>query len=504
MFVALVGLAGLAALFWLGGIEMSEGAKSERALAVARAAQRSFKILGMHRPIQSFTYNSGTGSQTMQVQMWLTQDQNGTKTYPIDNSAISPSPSTLATYSLPVMPFSQTSLPTGGGGTPAPNALLGQYSQGFCIDPIGMCANFEDATPFPSFDPTGAWIGPWQSQNVGLPTVNGTAAPNLTQYTYLTGSSSPAVSGSPPSYPCLPCLSRVNLRAYPTAGLGTPGIAAYTAGQAELVFRSQDDLLLNAPEGDNPPTQLFSGPAATPNRRQFQGDYSWLATVVPSFRSFQTVYNASASPPTATITAQGDTNAVIVSIVVFYKRIPAMNVNGPFNFAGAPPSERMVAVAGTVNGTQLSSTATYPTGTAGGDIQLTLGTPSASLTDPAAQQAYLNVKPGQWIMLSQGPQFANATYPYGSPNYPNPIPNTASCTPFWYRWYKVVGAGPVQLNTAASPASYYRNVTLSGPDWNPGTQANPIATYASIFDGVVAVYEKEMELEQSGAPGAPN
>ena len=55
MFVALVGLSGLAALFWLGGIEMSEGAKLDRAMGVARAAQRSLKLLGMLRPIQTYT-----------------------------------------------------------------------------------------------------------------------------------------------------------------------------------------------------------------------------------------------------------------------------------------------------------------------------------------------------------------------------------------------------------------------------------------------------------------
>ena len=112
-------------------------------------------------------------------------------------------------------------------------------------------------------------------------------------------------------------------------------------------------------------------------------------------------------------------------------------------------------------------------------------------------------------MLSQAPQSINLTYAQGGANTGN-VPNTATCTPFWYRWYKVTGSGPVQLNSATSPPSYYRNVTLSGPDWNPGQSPSgtppgtPIPTYASIFDGVVAVYEKEMELEQSGAPWAPN
>jgi hypothetical protein len=76
-------------------------------------------------------------------------------------------------------------------------------------------------------------------------------------------------------------------------------------------------------------------------------------------------------------------------------------------------------------------------------------------------------------------------------------------TTYWYRWYKVVATGPIQ----GVAGNYYRNVSLSGPDWNPNpnpTAATPPVTYASIFDGVVAVYEKEIELEQTGAPWSPN
>ena len=38
----------------------------------------------------------------------------------------------------------------------------------------------------------------------------------------------------------------------------------------------------------------------------------------------------------------------------------------------------------------------------------------------------------------------------------------------------------------------------------PRLESIATAAYASIFDGVVAVYEKEIELEASGAPLAPN
>ena len=89
MFVALVGLAGLAALFWVGGVEMGEGAKADRALSVARAAHRTFRILGMHRPVQTFTYTGGGAGvpQTIYAQTWWYPVPNTPGTYyPIDGS----------------------------------------------------------------------------------------------------------------------------------------------------------------------------------------------------------------------------------------------------------------------------------------------------------------------------------------------------------------------------------------------------------------------------------
>ncbi len=123
MFVALVGLSGLAALFWLGGIEMSEGAKLDRATSVARSAQRSLKIYGMVRPIQACS-----NTPTSLVQTWITPagatvDGSGT---PASGSPVQP-----------VMPFSGTSF----GGVAAPSVAYGYFSQGFAIDPLGVIAN---------------------------------------------------------------------------------------------------------------------------------------------------------------------------------------------------------------------------------------------------------------------------------------------------------------------------------------------------------------------------
>ena len=308
------------------------------------------------------------------------------------------------------------------------------------------------------------------------------------------------------------CLNRITLRAYPTATASTVGTSnyniyglGYTQAQAELIFRSQDDLLLNAPEGDNPPTQLFSPLAGNPNRRQFQGDYSWLATVVPSYRSFEVVTNTSGGSNTYTITPQGDTNAVIVSIVVFYKRIP-----NPL------PTQRHNSAVGTNagcggDGCRSSSgehwhvhlphrdrgrrhSVNLPA--RGGESQQCrrpagVPQPASGPVDHAEPDACYHWLDFGQFRAAAADQSADSGQQCGGQPRPSGTAGTRSSV-----------LGRCSSNSTSSPASYYRNVTLSGPDWNPGTQANPIATYASIFDGVVAVYEKEMELEQSGAPGA--
>ncbi len=271
----------------------------------------------------------------------------------------------------------------------------------------------------------------------------------------------------------IPCLSRITLQAFPqnstTQVYPQTGLISYTSGQADLVFRSADDLLLNAPNGDFPPTQFFSASG----RRQSQGDYSWLATVVRSNGTYQGF--TPTSPPGPTVYSPcGDANLVRVSIVVFYKRNPVIAIDPT---GAIPPSERMVFV----NLAPIApdgTTGPAPTGVAGGEVQLECTT-----------QSYLNLKAGQWIMLSQQPVLLN----------PGVTP-TAIYSNYWYRWYKVVATGPVQSNTVAGNTTYYRNVTLSGPDWTPSI----VQPYASIFEGVVAVYEKDIALEQSGAPWSPN
>ncbi len=130
------------------------------------------------------------------------------------------------------------------------------------------------------------------------------------------------------------------------------------------------------------------------------------------------------------------TGKMTVSVAVFYKRDLGTAGEG---YATATPA---VVLGG---------------GIGGGEFQLT------NFQDPNSKFKQ-GVKPGQWIMLAG----TNGTYNY-------------------FRWYRVA---------AADTFTGSQNVTLAGPDWN--TSLSPI--YAYLFEGIVAVYEKNMSLELASGP----
>lgn len=120
-----------------------------------------------------------------------------------------------------------------------------------------------------------------------------------------------------------------------------PGTATLLqAAPAETIFRLRDDLAVEQPnQGDRPAMQRWSvDNNGTPNNlnddvllaRQYVGDYSWLATVVP------TDNNALLGLQPAANLAGG---LYDVSVVVFYKRdiVPSVSTSG------SPGSERLIA-----------------------------------------------------------------------------------------------------------------------------------------------------------------
>src|SRR5262249_45751275 len=92
-------------------------------------------------------------------------------------------------------------------------------------------------------------------------------------------------------------------------------------------------------------------------------------------------------------------------------------------------------------------------------------------------------KPGQWLMLT-------GTTTSGGYNY--------------FSWYRVVAAGTVDKAppgvalASGANTNKVQSVTLAGPDWNiiPAS-GSPLTSYpyVSLFDGVIAVYEKDLRLE---------
>ena len=237
-----------------------------------------------------------------------------------------------------------------------------------------------------------------------------------------------------------PLMERITLRPsalnYPVVmnGPGDP-LLPMSLAQADHIFIAQDDLSIDRPDdGDLPPEQLFTIGTNGVGKRQSDGGFSWMATLVPEL---------------------GGDAQYTLSIVVFYQRDSQMNVD--------QVNERRLVLDMFLSG-----------GIGGGDIRLS--SPAQELLD--------DVKAGQWLMLSQ-----------------------ATPTEWRFRWYRILAAGDDPIPPGQDPhplvsnsTDWGRYLTLSGGDWtvNPASPTNPQSpTFATIVNGVVAVYEKSIQLETS-------
>jgi len=258
-------------------------------------------------------------------------------------------------------------------------------------------------------------------------------------------------SSYPPAFD--PRLRRVTLYNPDTAS------PIMNAAQAELLFRSDDDLSFELPLDRNaPPEQIFGANNA---RRQYEGTISWMATLVPQLN----ITNPSTSPG----------ELYQLSIIVFDRRDSSMAMNAQ--------NERVVSV-----------TAFHNAGLGGGDV--TLG---------AATSEELDLKPRQWLMLMATPH-AMVPGSGGTPNTPGVS---------LFRWYRVIDTEE-EPHPGSSVFSWEREVVLQGPDWPSRTPAvtpprdylddvdpdpsvvAPRPTRAVIVSNVVAVYERTIRLERSG------
>ena len=263
-----------------------------------------------------------------------------------------------------------------------------------------------------------------------------------------------------------------------------------TLDQAYQVFMARDDLVFDLPEDRTlAPRQKFDAANA---KRQFDGKYTWMATVSP--KGLMYLSGAMASAP--------QTDLATLSIIVMYRRDMSMAMHFADPGSEGPDPERLVYADFRWNPTNpnlpppATSTDLAPgAGIGGGSVWLkTIKHDRDGDGDPSNDLHWsqdLEVRKGDWLMLS-------------AKVLPN---NDATKAPVSvFRWYRVVSTDAIvpdpATNGPSSPNEFAREISLLGPDWTDviGAQmfanADPVAQ-ATLLNCVAAVYEKTIRLETS-------
>ncbi|MDZ4657705.1 MAG: hypothetical protein SH868_09035, partial [Bythopirellula sp.] len=231
-----------------------------------------------------------------------------------------------------------------------------------------------------------------------------------------------------------------------------PTNATMMDGQtAETSFRLRDDLAVEQPDaGDRPSVQRWS--VGTGNQllaRQYTGDYSWLATVVPT--------NKNALLGLASNNNIKD-EQYEVTTVVFYKRdiVPSAST------VGSPGSERLID-AEFINGSEL---AIYD---------------NVANNPDAVDLALDGIKPTFWIAVMGVNQITGA-------------PNDGT---FMMKWYKIQAMDDenTQIVTNGSTPANGQNgryMMVQGPDWPPSSYTN---LRVAILPGAIDAYTRVMQVD---------
>ena len=216
---------------------------------------------------------------------------------------------------------------------------------------------------------------------------------------------------------------------------------------ADHLFVARDDLMLLFPDDRT----LLSSPnwGIGLRKRQYRGELSWMATVVPLNVAIGNQQNK----------PQFNDN-YLLSIIIFSARNLSVEHAMSVDSTIANVAERATNI-NLVGG-----------GYAGGEVKLIHPIPKNVTDKQKYAENVLKLQTSSWIMLS------------GRDNVKNP-----NRTKRHVRWYRVLNVGParVQKNNAT------RFVTLQGADWElPNGK-----TQATIMEGVVGVFEKNIRLENS-------
>jgi hypothetical protein len=249
-------------------------------------------------------------------------------------------------------------------------------------------------------------------------------------------------------------MQRLTVGTYlPNGAFSTLSVAA---GQACL---SEDDMSFTpATAADALPTGRYN---AVGTKREFDGHYSWLATLVPVYGDLQ---------------ATETRNLMNMSVVVFNQR----------QFGVAPVSSTPVP---TDSERACQVTTVVGSGYGGGDLTL------SDLYQSDATGAGLALRVGECLMLGwmqvDVPADSNGNPTTFSPSATyGTVPQKPTPARPMFRWYRILNAGP----TTGSGGNFTRNITVAGADLNTKIIV-PGSMYAFIYDGAVAVYERTVRLE---------
>jgi hypothetical protein len=246
---------------------------------------------------------------------------------------------------------------------------------------------------------------------------------------------------------------------------------------ADRIFRGTDDRQWDLANDttQRPKALLDSTSTPLPIQQQSRGEYSWLAMVSPL-----THYTLNGTQYQSNYFSE----LARVDVVVFHKR--------DLVDTSVPTSERSVWA-----DVQFSGFGTL-------DVQLRIPDPPPTPvpTDKEAKEL-LRVRVNQWVMISGERKGKAATT--------GPPPTPALPAIPVHRWFRVVSVGEMQ--STASP--WIIDVTLAGPeleyfgsgtpppalytdadDSTPATSDGTNTLICTICDGVVAVFEKTVQLDE--------
>jgi hypothetical protein len=259
-------------------------------------------------------------------------------------------------------------------------------------------------------------------------------------------------------------LPRLTLR-----GLHNPSNLALSKAAAERVFVCRDDLTTGEIDTQSRPVLSDDNADGTLDYAVMQtgGNYSYLVMVTPS--ELENPYPT--QPLSAPLNPADPLNLYVrsvpigqrrlftVQVVMFHRRVLLIN--------SAPPGERQLK-AQVISG-----------------HSAILEPPNAAGTDGPAYLDGLAV--GQWIMLSSFMRPSN-----------DPAPGESTVMRPIHRWVRVISIGKT-ANTGQTL------VNFAGPEWNATmtqwtppenmSDGNPPNAVATIADGVVGVYERNVELD---------